>query len=332
MALRIWNGTNGSWNTVTNWYPSQLPGRGDSADITAGIVDANGINTQGLTVVVDAVRGDITTELSLHNASLAVGSYTSLIGAGNIAFLALDNASTNGTLVATYGPGEILVESGSTASNRGWWGIASTTQSSLTLGVNGQFTNRGGIEAGSNGTFTMATSQDQTNAGNFQVDPGGKMYFLSGDNTPDTFNTLTNRGGLIVNGGSMYISADVSQSRGGQTVVTNNGTLTLAGKFDGGTINIHSGILNFVASPAFESPGPYAASELTASIAFTGQTGEIDLGEAVTATYRADTNDIQVMVPWEGGQVQAADIHLAGNYTASEFAFGSNGQIYFHHS
>jgi hypothetical protein len=330
MARRIWNGTNGAWTTASNWYPSVLPTRGDSANITAGIVDANGVDTRGITIVIDAVRADITTELSVDNANLGVGSYTSLIGAGNVAFLMLNNANTNGVVVATQGPGEIIVNTDSNAGNHGWWGIASPTQSSLTLGVNGHFTNFGGIESGANGSFAMAMSQDQINYGSFQVDPGGGISFSSGDNTPSTFNTLINRGSLVVNGGAMYVGANVKQGGAGKTIVTNNGALTLAGKFDGGTIDIHSGMLNF--APAQFTPGPYTASEMTASIAFTGQTGEIDLGEAVTATYRAATNDIQVMVPWEGGTVQAADFHLVGSYTASEFSFGSNGQIYFNHS
>jgi hypothetical protein len=76
----------------------------------------------------------------------------------------------------------------------------------------------------------------------------------------------------------------------------------------------------------------YAASELKSTIGFTGQTGEIDLGEAVKAAYRPSTNDILVTAPWKGGTVQVADFHLVGHYTANEFTFGNNGQIYFHHT
>ena len=45
MGLRIWNGSNGSWSTASNWYPNGAPQPGDIVAITAGTVDANGVNT-----------------------------------------------------------------------------------------------------------------------------------------------------------------------------------------------------------------------------------------------------------------------------------------------
>jgi hypothetical protein len=330
MALRIWNGSNGSWSTPGNWYPDGVPQPGDVVAITAGTVDANGVNTSKDVINVDAVRGDITTGLSIDNTSLGSGSTTYLNGTGNVAFLTLVNAVTDGIVIASNGPGEAVIPAGTQVVNRGWWGIASTLQSSLVVVARGQFINAGGIESGAHASFSLFMSQDQTNYGSFQVDPGGIMVFNSGSNTPSTFNTFTNAGNFVVNGGVMDFNANVEQTRTGVTTVTNYGVLSLAGKFDGGTIKINSGMLNF--APTQFTPGPTAASELTAPIQFTGKSGEIDLGEAVTAAYRPDHNDILVMAPWKGGKVQAADFHLLGSYTASDFTFGTNGQIYYHHS
>lgn len=332
MTLRVWNGTNGSWSVAHNWHPGGVPGRGDVADITAGTVDINGVDTSYRTIVVDAVRGDITTGISVDNTSLGVGSTTSLIGAGNVAFLTLNNAVTDGTVTASRGPGEVVIPTGSTSVNRGWWAIASTTGSSITTIANGNFINAGAIESGSHGSFALAMTQNETNYGTYQVDPGGAMSFSSGNNTPATYNTIGNAGNLLVNGGVMYVGANIAQTSTGKLTITNNGDLTLTGKTGGGTIQINSGMLNF--APTQFAPGPIGASGLSTPIAFTGASGEIDMGEAIlSATYRAATNDIQVMVPWEGGQVQAADFHLSGAYTASEFTFDtSKGTIMFHHT
>ena len=59
----------------------------------------------------------------------------------------------------------------------------------------------------------------------------------------------------MANGGTMFIGANVEQTRTGTTTITNNGPPTLAGKYDGGTIKINSGMLNF--SPTQFTPGPY---------------------------------------------------------------------------
>jgi hypothetical protein len=152
MTLRVWNGTNGSWATASNWHPAGVPGPGDVADITSGVVDINGADTSRRTIVVNAVRGDITTGLTVDNTSLGAGSTTWLIGTGNVAALTLDNAVTDGTIAASQGPAEVYVNANQTAVNRGWWTIASTTGSSITTTVNGQFVNAGGIESGSHGS------------------------------------------------------------------------------------------------------------------------------------------------------------------------------------
>jgi hypothetical protein len=333
MAFHIWNGTNGAWSTPGNWYPNGVPASGDVATITAGRVTVSGVDTSYRTILVDAIRGNVATELSLNGVSLGVGSNTYLVGYGNVASLTLNNAVTDGVLVDSYGPGEVVVPSGSYAVNRGWWAISSTTNSSLTTIAYGNFINAGAIESGSHASFALSMQMGEQNYGMYQVDPGGKMMFLSGGYTPATFDTMTNLGNIFVNGGLMYMAADVSQIYAGKTTIAGGGTLTLAGKYDGGTIEINAGTLNFIPTPT--DPVPYSASELNSSIAFTGQSGEIDLGEAIlSATYRPDTNDIQVMVPWKGDQAQAADFHLdggPGSYSASNFDVNTQtGQIIYH--
>src|SRR4051794_141808 len=72
MTLQVWNGTNGSWATASNWHPAGVPGPGDVADITSGVVDINGADTSRRTIVVNAVRGDITTGLTVDNTSTTV--------------------------------------------------------------------------------------------------------------------------------------------------------------------------------------------------------------------------------------------------------------------
>jgi hypothetical protein len=332
MTMRIWNGTNGSWSVARNWHPGGVPGRGDVADITAGIVNINGVDTSYRTIVVDAVRGDIATGITVQNTSLGAGSNTQLIGAGNVAFITLKNAVTDGIIGAYNGPGEIIVPGATTAVNRGWWPIASTTGSSLTLIANGNFVNAGAIESGSHGSFAMAMTQDEVNYGLYQVDPGGAMSFSSGNNTPTTYNSLINVGNITVNGGTMYVGANIAQPDSGKITITNNGNLTLTGTTTGGTIQINSGMLNF--APTQFAPGPIGASNLGTPIAFTGDSGEIDLGEAIlSATFRPDTNDLLVAVPWKGGQLYAADFHLSGAYSASNFTVdAAKGAIMYHHT
>ena len=169
MGLEIWNGSNGSWSTAGNWYPAKAPQPGDIVAITAGMVDANGVNTARDIININAIRADITTGLTIDNSSLGAGSTTNLVGQGQIAFLTLNNAVTDGTLASYYGPSEVIVPTGSYAVNRGWWAIASTTQSSLTTVANGQFINAGVIESGSHASYALLMTQNQTNWGTFQV-------------------------------------------------------------------------------------------------------------------------------------------------------------------
>jgi hypothetical protein len=332
MTMRVWNGTNGSWSTASNWSPAGVPGPGDVADITAGVVDANGVDLSRRKIVINAIRGDITTGLTVDNTSLGVGAggITYLNGIGNVAFLTLNNAVTDGVIVARQGPAEVYVNANQTAVNRGWWTIGSTTGSSITTYAYGQFINAGGIEASAHGSYTLSFEGDQVNYGNYQVDPGGGMTFYSGNHTPATYNWMGNFGALTVNGGTMWMGANVWQAGAGNITVTGNGVLTLTGETDGGTIQINSGMLTF--APTQFTPGPIGASKLNSNISFTGQSGEINLGEAIrSATYNAATNDIRVMVPWKGYQVQAADFHLAGSYAANQFTYDlSKGLIDFH--
>jgi hypothetical protein len=329
VGLRIWNGTNGSWSTPGNWYRNGVPQPGDTVAITAGQVDANGVSTANDIISVDAIRSDIQTGLSIDNTSLGGGSTTNLIGFNNTAHLTLNNAVTDGTLVAGHGPADVTIPSGTDTVNRGTWNISSTSQSSLTTIANGSFLNAGVIESGSNAAYTLSTTQDQTNYGTFKVDSGGTMTLSFGDSTSSTLNILTNAGKLIADGGIMNIDANVQQTVTGTTEITDGGTLTLSDGYSGGTIQIDSGKLAF--APSQFVSGSSAASGMQATIDFTGSDGEIDLGQAVAAAYQPSTNDILVTGS-EGSAAPIADIHLVGSYDPSNFAFGSNGEIYYHHS
>src|SRR3954467_2289665 len=119
MARRIWNGSNGSWSTPSNWSPNGVPQRGDLVFIMGGKVDANGVNLKGESITIDAVSANAMTSLSIENSDFGPGNYTSLI---NGAYLILNNSNVYGTLVATQGGGQITVPAESVASNHGWWG------------------------------------------------------------------------------------------------------------------------------------------------------------------------------------------------------------------
>jgi hypothetical protein len=336
MTFRIWNGLNGEWTTPTNWYPTGAPQPGDTVGITAGNVRMSGADTSRDTIFVDAFQGKTHTELTLKGDSLGYGSTTYLVGYGNVAFLTLNNAVTSGVVVDSYGSGEVDVPKGAYAVNFGWWAISSTTQSQIFTYARGNFINAGAIESGPHGDFSLYMPTDQQNYGVYQTDPGGRMMFLSGDGHPETFKTLTNFGNIFVNGGLTYMSTNVVQADAAKTTISGGGTLTLAGTYSGGTIEINSGTLNFI--PDHNRPGPYSASELKSDIMFTGDGGKIDLGEAIlSANYNPDTNDLVVLVPWKGGPgARAADFHLAGGagaYSAANFDVDQKlGTITYHHN
>ena len=189
------------------------------------------------------------------------------------------------------------------------------------------------VEARDNGvvglTFGQTQTQVLTNTGTIEADPGGLIQLTSGGSGGSLTGTIINNGQINAVGGTIDITAQVTQSASGVMTISNNGTLTLAGATDGGTIIIQSGMLNF--APTQFAPGPYAASALTSPVEFTGSNASLNFGEPVSEVFRAATNDLLVTVPWGGGIATAADIHLQGAYSAADFSVQGNQILYTAH-
>jgi hypothetical protein len=189
------------------------------------------------------------------------------------------------------------------------------------------------VEARNNGVVHLIFGQGQpqaiTNVGTIEATSGGLIQLASSGSGGSFTGTVINDGQINAAGGTIAIAAQVTQSASGVMTISANGTLTLAGKTDGGTIIIQSGMLNF--APTQFAPGPYAASTLSTPVAFTGTSGSLNFGQPISEVYRAAQNDLLVTAPGKGGAVAVADIHLLGAYTAADFSVQGTQILYTAH-
>jgi hypothetical protein len=152
-ATVSWRGGTGDWNTATNWSPSQVPGSGDSALITAS-------GTYTVTV----------------NSSVAVSSLT-LGGANGKQTLTVSGITLSLANGGTVGSNGILSLSGSTLSGLlavsgavNWTNGGSLAGgASLTLASNGVLNIGGSTALNLNGVLTNAGTVNWAGTGNLQL-------------------------------------------------------------------------------------------------------------------------------------------------------------------
>ena len=156
------------------------------------------------------------------------------------------------------------------------------------------------------------------------------MTLKSDATVQPNYSKFTNGGTVDVAGGTMAIDENVQQGTHGLTKIEQGGTLTLSGSTDGGSIDIDSGKLAF--APTQFAPYPMAGSYLHSGVRLEGD-DVIEFGTTPVkdAVYRAATNDLLVSVPFKGGIVYAADIHLIGHYSQSQFSVSGSDVIFHEH-
>lgn len=347
MAVEFWGGAGnhgqfagtGDWSTASNWIPSQVPASGDLAIDQGGYIVATNVGIVDTTVWLYA-NEYVPAGLTLDGSSLGPGSLLLTNADNSLTGIALKNSALEGSIFAGSGATSMGVDPNSSAVNYGWIGIADNTgDASISLEDHGSFGNSGGIEAGVNGTFSLAfggdpdTTQYVWNTGYMTADPGGRVALYSNGETASGTaytGTLLNTGSVNANGGSVEIDANVVQAPNASIDVTNGGSLTLSGAVDDGTIQITSGMLSFRGN--WTGPGPFASAHFDSTLAFTGSSATLDFGETVSAIdFLPSLNRLEVAFPWEGNYAYDAYLNLSGSYTASDFTVSGHQVIYTAH-
>src|SRR4051794_15990925 len=96
MTSRIWNGTDGAYETATNWSPVGVPTVGDTAIINDGSATASSPVANGLVIHVNAATGD-GDALLLNGASLPFTSHIAATSTGAaVAAIQVSGALQNG--------------------------------------------------------------------------------------------------------------------------------------------------------------------------------------------------------------------------------------------
>ncbi len=331
MGIKIWTGAaTGDYSSAGNWSDGQAPAMGDILVIENATATANTVAIVADEIWLNSVD-HAQVGISLINTTLGAGSELISTAVTGPVTVELHNTPMEGTVFAAYGSTIMTVDSGSTALNYGWIAVASGAggYASDTLIASGSFANVGVIEAGVNGTFSMAFgelgAQSIINVGILQADAGGTMLL----NGQSAGSTIINGNRINAAGGTVAINSDLQQTDGAYTAVTNDGSLVLTGSTKGGTIDIQSGMLSFAPAPQF-APGPTAAAELQSSIEFSGLSGSINFGvTSISDFFNPQTSVLTIDVPWKGGEAQIAHLHLTGpTYFPRDFTTQGGVLIY----
>jgi hypothetical protein len=336
MALKYWAGFNGDWSNASYWSEHAVPKAGDFDVIGSGNVAVAGQDLSNQTVWVVSLNGSAPVALSLVNQSLGNGSYISLSGTGNIAFLNINGDSVwNGSVFAWEGSSVTQLGKGSHVANNGWYAAADAdaaqASSNLLDTTQGVYENHGLMEVGTFGKITMQIGSNAFNYGEIRADAGGFFAVHSSANTILAGGSIDNEGLININGGSIDIESNIHNGTG-KFSIENNGTLTIGGKDDGGIITIQSGMLAF-GGDQVQAPIPFlGANAFQGIVAFTGSDATLNFGDVTGLNERYDvsTNTLFVTAPFEGIQnTTGATIHLSGSYAAGEFSV-QGGSVIFH--
>jgi hypothetical protein len=242
MATITWKGGNsGNWNTASNWMPSQVPGAGDDAEITA-----SGVYT--VTITSNVAIGTLTTA---PGATLAISDGDSLTwttgstitnngaitvnSVGSPTKISLNG--TQGGTIALDGSGALML--GNNANNS-----IEADQFSLT------FDNNSTIEG--SGSIGTNVNLNLNNTGTIDADQSTPLILQpSLNNSSPTTNTGTleaTNGGTLALEGIITNTAGLIQATGTNSVVSlvngvnvTDGTLTSSG---GGIIQSVNGTLS----------------------------------------------------------------------------------------
>jgi hypothetical protein len=244
--------------------------------------------------------------------------------------LYLIGATLDGSIVSYQGSVNFVVEPG-VISNAGVTvdenltstnaGVIESVNSTISITDGGdEFANSGAMIFGANSQATIVTGV--VNTGLIEAAPGGSL-FVGG--RPGSPGSIINTGLVDAYGGSITANDTyIQQSKGGTTIIQDNGSLTLDIDEIGGTIQIQSGMLTIPAGPSF-APG----AQTPASIAFTGRSGDVVFnGAPGPLAIDFMPTDIVVFQNVGGQWKYMNDIALAGSYSASEFSVHKNELVF----
>ncbi len=247
-----WTGSNGDWETPSNWSGGVLPGTGDDVVIPAGVT------------VTHSNGADIIHQLTA-NGTLALTGGTLIVNAtGTLASLSISGGSLGGTEALTvtgaftWGGGALL--------NSTPLSLQGTSSLVGNLALDGTILNNGSATWTGDGTlqFTGGTWNNEagsvftTNSNGSQQNFAGTGVFtnsgtlLKTGTSPTSFQggvafnnpgTLTiSQGALTLSGGTS--SGSISVAGGAQLVFGNSFTLTDTSSISGGgTVTVSGGIL-----------------------------------------------------------------------------------------
>lgn len=337
MSVKRWTGGGGNWSDPANWSDLTVPALGDLVIDQTGQILINDLTVND-TFLLYADPGT-SVGLTLIATTLGVASTLETNAGGGQIGLYFANSALQGALLAESGTTVVTIVAGTGAINYGTMATSSNGPAGIAVIDNpgALFENPGVIETAMFGSISIAFGQDSgavqtmVNQGTIEADAGGVLAIGSAVYGATTSGEVMNTGLIKANAGSVTIDTAVVQGPNGHLTIAYDGEMTVAGKVDGGTVEIQSGMLQFAASPAFGSPGPVAASLFNAVVAFTGTTGAIGFGDTpIAEAFNAAADQVIITVAGTSTQIATIQLDSSRAYAAQDFSAVGSTLQYFH--
>ena len=183
-------------------------------------------------------------------------------------------------------------------------------------------------------TFTNdGTIESFSRSARLTLAAGSFTHNADGSPVHDYHGTLVNNGQITATGGGdvLEIAAPLVQGSQGRVDVMSGAALKLDSTTDGGTITLTAGMLEFGGDRvAFH--GPAGASGFHADVVLDGASDTFNFERSdIALTFQATSitsADLLINLTGIGAPEQIADIHLVGDYHASQFVLSGSNVVF----
>jgi hypothetical protein len=334
MASTVWRGgtDNNSWGSAANWSDG-IPLSGDEGYLMGPVtLTMTGIQIDGVVINANSAPGG-TVNVTMTNSTLGAGStfYTGGYGAPiSIGMVGQDTLA--GTLYAWNSRVNVGIAGYSGLTNTGTiiaQGNENTPFIQIATALRSTFHNQGGIYAATGGTVELTDPGGATRDGSPLplLSANENLIDAQGGGTVLLHGMLQNsRLVLAESGGRVVVGSGVIQSAGAVIEAKDGGTIQDDGRISGGIVKLDSHMLGAPSRMTFglfdqQSGTSFAAHFLAAGLVLEGR-AELTFPGGVTALdFDKKTNTLTVFERLgQNPHLQAAALHLVGNYTRGEFA------------
>jgi len=361
-ATIVWTNTlGGNWSVAANWSPNQVPGAGDTANITSA-------GTYAVTLDVNSSVLNLTVGGAVSGVQTLQGSFTlaatnAIVNGGGI--LGLSNSSFSGALTIASGGifngsgetlnaqltvqsgGELLANGNTTfggnanSSNQWLWvqsGGLMNASSGAPIYLYVQMTNAGTLNLTNYGFSSIYNPGTSPNYDGGLVNQSGGIVNLigtAGISGSGGFDSMLNQGTINVTNGSSTINLDNMLNQGTVATLPGTGSLTI-GTFNGlgtlaGTYNAAAGTtIKFVSN---NNPGTSAGAGLilggSGQYQFTA--GLLTLTTNVIPNLALDGGTLSLGAGFQGGAITnltLGGINLTNTLPITGALVMTNGNLY----